>query len=857
MLLAPRQPVPATPRPGDSSLLRLFDRHGGQLHELPPGRTTIGSSPKCSLRLERPGVQPLHCLILHGPDGVSIRCWAPNMRLNGERFVDAPIAAGDCLSIADFEFEVVNKEGVPADEESARVCLVDSEADCDQLMDVVQDSVHAITELDGAAERDADSAEPAEFDLEADFARQPVNRVPAPDDAAEIVFRELQTACALARGRVRRMLAALRSERQKNRELLERAVVVDKQIAVLSQPTLLEGSVPAAMALNSWQVQWEELRQQFSEWGTTLIEHTRQMAELQTALAVAHEGRPLLDAPAFAESGGKPVDELVAEIPPPSVLSPVLGEYANEMPLAWEVPAANSELAERLGPPSQPLDAAGESPCGDEQNRLQSEPFFEEQSTTERVFPADEWSPPRATCDVEQHGWEQAVSRESQASERESHWVPADSNPWDTSTTDSPCASKEPDPDATRKPAQRESCWNVGPLPAETQGNQSDDVDGDNFIEVDAPVWAMRAATEASTAEKDVSSFAEFSIWKQGTAAEPTGETNLRDSELATPVPAAELAEARPNDVVRSYSEVGKTPTDNALSATAEDEATLAAHQLRDADSDDLVPSTLNRLQPSSFIERYSHLFEDGGPAADTPMTSNATESTARQQSTALGHEAVHVETALANDEEESIEQYMAKLMQRVRGESATTATVHPTLSQPPRTDEDEQQVSLTSTSSPNPSGPAFSAADKVELLAEQQLAEPVVDWNALSQRVTSKARKTDIGALRALANETARRAIGRHELLKHRRDAMTKVIVSVLAGMTSLWLMLEAPSWRDIQFITACVALAAAAYWAGEAFREMLESWRAAAYDGPPSARPDIVAEIEPSLPIDVEDQR
>ncbi len=53
---------------------------------------------------------------------------------------------------------------------------------------------------------------------------------------------------------------------------------------------------------------------------------------------------------------------------------------------------------------------------------------------------------------------------------------------------------------------------------------------------------------------------------------------------------------------------------------------------------------------------------------------------------------------------------------------------------------------------------------------------------------------------------------------------------VSMLAGMTSLWLMLDAPSWYDLQCVTAGVALIGAAYWAVEAYHEMTQTWRAAA---------------------------
>jgi hypothetical protein len=197
----------------------------------------------------------------------------------------------------------------------------------------------------------------------------------------------------------------------------------------------------------------------------------------------------------------------------------------------------------------------------------------------------------------------------------------------------------------------------------------------------------------------------------------------------------------------------------------------------------------------------------------------------------------------------------MAKLLQRVRGESSGGSASVISSHAPPM-----KPSTPTLSASPQPtqfvSAPLPpSTADASGRNADDEVKEVPVNWDAIARRAAAAVPATDLGALRALANETARRAIGRHELKKHRRDAMTKVIVSSLAGVTSLWLMLDAPTWLDIQFITACVSLIVAAYWAGETFRALLESLRAAAYDGPEtdsatSAAPD---EAAPKLPIDV----
>jgi hypothetical protein len=121
--------------------------------------------------------------------------------------------------------------------------------------------------------------------------------------------------------------------------------------------------------------------------------------------------------------------------------------------------------------------------------------------------------------------------------------------------------------------------------------------------------------------------------------------------------------------------------------------------------------------------------------------------------------------------------------------------------------------------------------------------AQPMGSGEWIRRRVSTPIPATNLGALRALANETARLAISRHELRKLRRNAKTKTIVATLAGMTSVWLMLDAPDWRSLQFIAACGSLLIAAYWAGEAFRTWRAWTRITANEGPE----------EMALPIDV----
>ena len=203
----------------------------------------------------------------------------------------------------------------------------------------------------------------------------------------------------------------------------------------------------------------------------------------------------------------------------------------------------------------------------------------------------------------------------------------------------------------------------------------------------------------------------------------------------------------------------------------------------------------------------------------------------------------------------------MAKLLQRVRGGAPYTP----------------EPTTLVSRDRHPAAGDVDGSSRAVANAATLQVPVGESDSSALTgdeERVTTSLGTTrrksavveepaNLEAFRALANESARRAIGTHAQRVHRRNALTKAIVATLAGATSVWLMLEAPGWRDVQFIAACVSLMAAAYWAGQTYGTLVEAFRAASYGGPqkdadqPVATGDSLGRVDdpfrPSLPIDV----
>jgi hypothetical protein len=252
-------------------------------------------------------------------------------------------------------------------------------------------------------------------------------------------------------------------------------------------------------------------------------------------------------------------------------------------------------------------------------------------------------------------------------------------------------------------------------------------------------------------------------------------------------------------------------------------------------------------FKPASFIERYSHMFAEDNPPQQAPAPSPPPASGAglsMPPSASASPPLAAQAPSTADSDEESIEQYMSKLLQRVRGQSAgpAEAQVQPT-----------GAVTVTPlVQRPSTPLPATSLAQPAPTVVNKFAWTTAFDGG--KPKSAAPAPKTDLEALRALANETARRAISRHALRKHRRNALTKVIVSTLAGVTSLWLMLESPSWRTLQFNTACVALMVAAYWAGQTYRALLQALREKPVDDPEDEVEGAGAGRHLPLPIDVE---
>jgi DNA repair exonuclease SbcCD ATPase subunit len=250
----PSATILATAATSPASVLRL---HGGtedeRLIPIPVGKWSIGSGPRCSIRLAYPGVQPLHCLITCDDQGLRVRRWADGILLNGVTFDEASLASGDRLTIGSIELEVVGtgpEDDAAASPDDAPWLATETDA----ALDAVQDNV---SEMIGGSD-----------ELSALPPNTPVDSAPTPADASVAPNR-------LTRTRRRRLLAALRFQHQMGLQL-ERAVSsIEQQMGEMSagqaDSTAERARLTSTLAtlsdqLREYRREQTQLEQQHADW---------------------------------------------------------------------------------------------------------------------------------------------------------------------------------------------------------------------------------------------------------------------------------------------------------------------------------------------------------------------------------------------------------------------------------------------------------------------------------------------------------------------------------------------------------------------------------------------------------------
>jgi hypothetical protein len=97
--------------PGDLVLRLSNGPHAGRIVRLSSAKCSIGSAADCTLRLRGAGLDPVHCVILRGSRQTVVRRWSDDTRLNDRRFDDMPLQHGDRLTLGSLEMQVMSVSG--------------------------------------------------------------------------------------------------------------------------------------------------------------------------------------------------------------------------------------------------------------------------------------------------------------------------------------------------------------------------------------------------------------------------------------------------------------------------------------------------------------------------------------------------------------------------------------------------------------------------------------------------------------------------------------------------------------------------------------------------------------------------
>jgi hypothetical protein len=215
---------------------------------------------------------------------------------------------------------------------------------------------------------------------------------------------------------------------------------------------------------------------------------------------------------------------------------------------------------------------------------------------------------------------------------------------------------------------------------------------------------------------------------------------------------------------------------------------------------------------PTSFIDKYRHLLEEGGDA-DSGGEPSPRLSRPVLDEEYLSPQRGELPPAPSEEADEALEAYMSNLMRRVRG-GAPAATAATSAAK-------GGVMAAILGEAPPPESDVSAATNATPEFAEPEIE---LDANGMLRLVRKPQHATDLTALRELANSTARTAIARHRERRHAQSAASKAIICGLASAASGVLMWTAPAVNSPWFWGGCATLAAAV---GTAAQLAALAWR------------------------------
>lgn len=813
---------------------------------------SVGAGPRCSIRLDGPGLRPLHCVITPTADGAVIRRWAAETRLNGDDFTEARLSAGDIVRVGSIDLRVIELLRSPLDRSSeddsqpadtdTPVAAPSADAGLETATPASPEAEVAVPEVaessDDASVESSAMADEEGTDTAEDIAETPVETGPVAGAVDPAIPSHLLTPWTGSENdqlTVKRDTATSavplnafdEPEQASPQESTPAAVApLDGEWAVASPDASedVEAIEPAVELSADWIVDASEASasttpptpgladklleavrslqpaadQSQSENGSTEFEY-----DLDPAFATSEAAAPSEPAVESAVPRGRShegrlassrlrvknlVAALRAEREQATLWQTAVAEREAALLAAQDQVSEASVAAELSEATRQELAKAAERIASLEAEHAaaiaaaeaatdRAEALEQQLASQQMTLAVSEQvaAEPARDADLDHEVaredetasqpeepetalpiWAQEQVAETPAATELPVELVAASEPEAVIETEARSASEAPE-----EPAASEDLWGIEQLASDEC--QSSSVDAESATQVaDLP---EPTAEEVTASPAEVADEAElFESSEDELAASPSEHIVLSAAlEAATPAheaevepaPIADEALGEPDEPVTGFKDPFARP---------ETEAADEPHEA-----------------PASFIEQFAHLMPEDDEPVEPPVP-------LAEPAPVVAEMAPIAES----NDEESIDDYMRKLMGRVRGGGPTSS-------------------GSASSAGGDQAGPAAKPT-AVELPKPTEPVVPIRDLSEL-KRVPNREMTTDMGALRKLANQSARHAIDVAATRQSREQATLRLTSSAVAIGCGALAAITAMSPFDLQFVGGILGLSAGSW--------------------------------------------
>ena len=821
--------------------------------DLGSGKWTIGSSPRCNVCLPDAEVRPLQCLLTLEGDVATVTRWAAGVLLNGQEFRSAPLRNGDRFSVAGWEIEVQGVRTLIGPDALSPQALPPLErpvlprgaetAPSDHAWESAQES--------SAAEPTGSPAALTTAPVAADAIPAPSTPRPCFDSQAfgDSLIVELWRSHDAARGRCRALVKSLRTTRSECVRLATSLAAAqhDLEAAQADLETVRAAQRVSAAALAAARltvpVKSSDTRP------LEAIQNVRLKAAEDRAAALAAEVAELAsrrrsleeELAAQTDESARLADRLAGAAAEQERLAAQVGagvearaeleaELADrgrrleerERSFAEQLAAANREkeqlaaliatdresrsrLEAELAGRSESLDrheeqhAAQLAEATQLRRQLEAQIAAEQESRSlleaelvDRGRSVDERDRRIAEIEAElaDHARRQA-EYEGQLAERDGHLteVQADLAEVRAQLSETQAANARLAEEATSAARLH---WAAAS--AATDDSAHDDEEARVSHQPPSDPLSLSVGAAWPTFPGAATSFGETAaddLERQAKDRLPTWDFSCAAAwGVAHEESAAEPA-AGTASVERGSSEEPVAPiaeeTDDAArfptAAPAEHEALRAAEEPPATPPGEITFEAPKENSSPSFIEQYRHLLEgrtDENCVASAPLLDEEFQSARKPKPV--------VEETQA-DADDALEDYMAQLMNRVRGGGSTGHDA------PACKDAPGRQAARQSA---EPAAPVAEPTD-APTLPEQP---GVFDLAMLRRKTRQMPESVDFSAMRDLANQSAHGAISAHRQRRRAEVAYTRFALCVIASVAALVLMTGAPSFESPRYL-------------------------------------------------------